>query len=294
MSYPPGDWIPLAVDASTRRYFKGSWQGRHALLADFAEDADGLARFVAVQRLFGDASVPVPAIFEADPSRGWVLQEHVQGRPLSKVHWTPEMQDRLVAMAGRIGAIEGWPEGPERLEMDASRLRFELAFFRLHFVEGFLNAGSPPGLAEALDALADEVASYPHALAHRDFHSENVLGTPGDGLVVIDFQDALLAPRAYDVASLAVDPYRTQDPRVSERFRRAWLTGTGGGPEEFDRTALQRALKALGTFGYQVTRRKRARYMRFVAPQARRARELLASAPSSLECLDATLGEAAL
>jgi aminoglycoside/choline kinase family phosphotransferase len=119
-----------------------------------------------------------------------------------------------------------------------------------------------------------------------------VLGTSADGLVVIDFQDALLAPRAYDMASLAVDPYRSQDPRVAEHFRRAWLARTGAQPEEFDRTALQRALKALGTFGYQVTRRKRARYMRFVAPEARRAKELLAAAPSSLDCLHALLSDA--
>jgi N-acetylmuramate 1-kinase len=292
VSYPTGDWTPLAVDASSRKYFKGTWEGQPALLADFGEDADGLARFVAVRGLFAGAAVTVPAIFHAEPGQGWVVQEHVKGWPLSKARWTTGVQDRLSDIADRIAAVTSWPEGPELLELDASRLRFELAFFKLHFVEGYMNAGSAPELAEALDALADEVASYPRAMAHRDFHSENVLGTSGEGLVVIDFQDALLAPRAYDMASLAVDPYRSQDPRVAEHFRRTWLTRSGAQPEEFDRTALQRALKALGTFGYQVTRRKRARYMRFVAPQARRAQELLAAAPSSLACLGTLLSEA--
>ena len=219
------------------------------------------------------------------------MQEHVKGWPLSKARWTTGLQDRLCDIARRIAAVALGPRGPSA----SSWMRPGYASSSLSSgstSRSYLNTGSAPELADALDALAEEVASYPRTLAHRDLHSENVLGTSGEGLVVIDFQDALLAPRAYDMASLAVDPYRTQDPRLGGAFRGLARTARGASPMEFDRTALQRALKALGTFGYQVTRRKRAHYMRFVAPQARRAQELLAAAPSSLACLGTLLSEA--
>lgn len=282
MEILPGDWTPLAADASARRYFKGTFEGEEAILADFGEDEDGLNRFVQIQALFAAHGVAVPRIFSVDPARRRVIQQFVPGWPLSKGRWTGSLVRELLAIAARISDITAWPQDLDLLSLDEPRLRFEMAFFRMHFLEEYLNARVSDDLLQGLDALAEEVASFPARLAHRDFHSENLLARPGGTPVVIDFQDALLAPRAYDAASLAVDPYRSQNPRISAGFRDLWLMAPGTSPQEFDRTALQRALKALGTFGYQVTRRKRARYMRFIAPQAKRVLDLLDCAPLSL------------
>lgn len=290
MSLPPGDWIPLAADASTRRYWRGTVDGRPVLLADFGGDEDGLRRFIHVRDLFARHSLQVPEILGAPPGGTFLLQEFVSGWPLSKGRWAPGFTSALLDDAARIGAIKDWGEGPELLELDEARLRFELAFFRLHCIEGFLNLPAPGDLAGALDALAEQVAAYPAALAHRDFHSENLLREKGSGrLMIVDFQDALMAPRAYDAVSLAVDPYRDQSPAIRDAFLPGWLERTGGSSEEFRVTALQRALKALGTFGYQVTRRKRARYVRFLKPQARHALALLDAAPRPLEFVRAAL-----
>ena len=291
MTYPPGDWLPLAADASARRYFKGRYEGREALLADFGGDADGLDRFVSVRQLLGDHDLPVPEIYGVDRGGSWLVQEFVSGRPLSRTRWAEDLPGKLVDLADKVAAIASWPEGPELLSLDEARLRFELSFFRIHFLEGFLNLPAPEGLGEALDRLAEGVAAYPTVLAHRDFHSENILEGADGRLVIVDFQDALLAPRAYDAASLAVDPYRPQGDRLSRRFRDRWLEKNAGGTAlEFEQTALQRALKALGTFGYQVTRRKKARYMRFILPQAKRALELLPAGPLGIACLEPLLG----
>lgn len=279
----PGDWTPLAADASARRYFKGAFEGREAILADFGEDEDGLLRFVRIQSLFAAHGIPVPEVFFVDPAQPRLILEYLSGWPLSKGRWTGSLLRELLAISARIAAITHWPEDIDLLSLDEARLRFELSFFRVHFLEGYLNTVVSGDLIENLDALAEEVASFPTSLAHRDFHSENLLARPHGGPVVIDFQDAMLAPRAYDAASLAVDPYRSQNPRISAGFREIWLRAPGASAQEFDRTALQRALKALGTFGYQVTRRKRARYMRFMAPQAKQAMDLLNCAPLPLD-----------
>lgn len=289
MNLPPGQWTPLAVDASARRYWRGTLDGAPVLLAHFGEDEDGLRRFLFVRELFARHGVDVPAIVAAPPGQPYVLQELVRGRPLSKSRWPRDLTGRLLGTVARIGTITDWGEGPELLELDEARLRFELAFFRLHFLEGLLNAAVPPGLDRALDALAAEAASFPRALAHRDFHSENLLCTEGGRVVVVDFQDALVAPRCYDAASLAVDPYRRRDDRIAAAIESEWAARCGAEPAEFRRTALQRALKALGTFGYQVIRRKRARYVQFVRPQAETALSLLGAAPVPLEPLEPLL-----
>lgn len=286
MSLPPGEWIPLAADASTRRYWRGTADGKPVLLADFGRDEDGLRRFIHVRDLLARHSLQVPEILGTPPGGAFLLEEFVAGWPLSKGRWAPALISALLDDAVRIASIKDWGEGPELLELDEVRLRFELAFFRFHCIEGFLNIPAPGELAGALDALAEQVAALPTALAHRDFHSENLLKEKGGGrLVLVDFQDALLAPRAYDAASLAVDPYRDQAPAIRDAFLPGWVERTGGSAVEFRVTALQRALKALGTFGYQITRRKKARYVRFLKPQARHALSLLDAAPRPLECL---------
>jgi aminoglycoside/choline kinase family phosphotransferase len=285
MTSLPGEWTPLAADASSRRYRKGIFEGREAILAEFGEDQDGLDRFVQIQALFAANDIPVPEILRVESSGRWIVQEFVPGWPLSKGRWTGSLQHGLLEIAAKIGALTQWPEDLDLLSLDEARLRFEMAFFRLHFLEGYLNTTVQGRVIRGLDALAEEVASYPQYLAHRDFHSENLLIRADGNPVVIDFQDALLAPRDYDAASLAVDPYRSQNPRISAGFRDIWLRTPGTSPLEFDRTALQRGLKALGTFGYQVTRRKRARFMRTMIPQARRVLDLLDRAPLPLDDL---------
>ncbi len=285
--------MPVATDASARRYYQGTYKGKKALMADFRADLDGRTRFVHVGALLARHGLYVPEVLECPAGESYLIQEWVEGWPLAKVKWSRRLEPLLLDIAARIGDIESWGDGPVVLELDEARMAFELSFFRLHFMEGFLNAPAPPELQPALSGLVEQVATFPLKLAHRDFHSENVLATREKRLVLVDFQDALMAPRCYDAASLAVDAYRIQDRRIAERFMAGWIERTGAPPGEFRMTSLQRALKALGTFGYQVTRQKKVRYLRFIPPTAEHALSLLDSAPVSLDCLRPVLRQAA-
>src|SRR5688500_3345411 len=55
-------------------------------------------------------------------------------------------------------------------------------------------------------AIAEELASEPRVLCHRDYHSRNLM-LWGGSLNIIDFQDARLGPDTYDLASLLRDSY---------------------------------------------------------------------------------------
>ena len=292
MAIPPGEWVPVATDASARRYFQGTYKGKKSLLADFRADLDGRARFVHVASLFCRHGLYVPEIIECPEGESYLIQEWIEGWPLAKVKWSRRLEDPLLDTASKIGDIESWGEGPEILELDEARMAFELSFFRLHFMEDFLNTPVPAELPQALSALVEQIGTFPLKLAHRDFHSENVIATGDKRLVLVDFQDALMAPRCYDAASLAVDAYRLQDRRIAERFMTGWLERSEATAEEFRMTALQRALKALGTFGYQVTRQKKVRFLKFIRPTATQALSLLDAAPVSLGCLRPVLMQA--
>ena len=98
-------------------------------------------------------------------------------------------------------------------------------------------------------------------LCHRDYHSRNLMLRDGR-LYIIDFQDARLGPDTYDLVSLLRDSYVDLPEQVVDELIAYFLAlqGRSGGRartfrRRFDLMALQRNLKALGTFGYQTTAR---------------------------------------
>ena len=111
-------------------------------------------------------------------------------------------------------------------------------------------------------------------LCHRDYHSRNLM-LHDETLYVIDFQDARMGPDTYDLASLLRDSYvDLPDAAVDDlidyflalsRDPAHRLTDDGATfRRRFDLMALQRNLKALGTFGYQTTTRGNPVYMQYM------------------------------
>jgi aminoglycoside/choline kinase family phosphotransferase len=145
--------------------------------------------------------------------------------------------------------------------LDAERFRFEMRFFLEHYVVGFLAAPPPPrATEEALERLADEVATHPRVMCHRDYHSRNIMVRGDETLAMVDIQDARWGPDTYDIASLLRDAYVDLDEReVEEEFGRYVRSLTPGRDLEhlrrrFHLVSTQRMIKALGTFGYQIAR----------------------------------------
>ena len=98
----------------------------------------------------------------------------------------------------------------------------------------------------------------------------------GDRIYMVDFQDARMGPYTYDLASLLRDSYvRLPEPLVEEMLD-FFLEATGraeiggGRPEafaeEFERTCLQRNIKALGTFAFQATAKGNRGYLPSIPP----------------------------
>ncbi len=121
-------------------------------------------------------------------------------------------------------------------------------------------------------------------LCHRDYHSRNLMLHESQ-LYIIDFQDARMGPETYDLVSLLRDSYvdlpeQTVDDLIA--YFLAVKGVTGADPDfrrRFDVMALQRNLKALGTFGYQTTARRNPVYIQYIPRTLRYVRRNLENQP---------------
>jgi aminoglycoside/choline kinase family phosphotransferase len=108
-------------------------------------------------------------------------------------------------------------------------------------------------------------------LCHRDYHSRNLMLHQAT-LYMIDFQDARMGPDTYDLASLLRDSYVDLTAAQVDELIAFFLAlkgeaGAEGAAEfrrRFDLMALQRNLKALGTFGYQTSTRGNTVYIQYI------------------------------
>jgi aminoglycoside/choline kinase family phosphotransferase len=127
-------------------------------------------------------------------------------------------------------------------------------------------------LAE-LAPLVQPFIDGPFALSHRDYMAWNLHVQSGQ-LRLIDFQDALLAPDAFDLAQLLTDrtTVRRVGPELARtlvgRFRQtmaaAGMPLADGFEDRYDRCVLQHALKVIGRFYYLEQVRGRPGYLAYL------------------------------
>lgn len=137
--------------------------------------------------------------------------------------------------------------------------------------------------------IAEELTNLPRVLVHRDFHSWNLLVDQAGELRVIDFQDALMGTRSYDLVALLND--RDTDAALGAelyaKLLRYFADRTARGtdfPREYDRVLLQRDLKVVGRFSKLVNVRKLENYRRWIPGTLRRvfsSLERIISVPDS-------------
>ena len=285
--------LPLTGDASDRRYFRVLRRsGPARVLALHVEpfDAEQLP-FCRVAQLLAAMPLPIPAILDKAGDLGILLledlgdvtlQAHLGAAPAAEHNRLYRDAVSLLEALQRRGAdlaSDDYP--PYGIAFDVEKLLWELEFFTKHYLEAYRGASiaSPARAALKLEwqALAEELAAEPRVLCHRDYHSRNLMLHQGR-LYIIDFQDARLGPDTYDLVSLLRDSYVDLPERAVDDFiayfvalkrpasgdtsaHHAW---EGDFRRRFDVMALQRNLKALGTFGYQTSTRRNPVYIQYI------------------------------
>ena len=291
--------LPLTGDASDRRYYRVLLDGEPSIVLALHAGPivfDEMA-FVQVADFMRRIPLPVPRLLHHSDALGVIgqedlgdvtLQAHLGAAPPTEHTALYREAVRFVETLQRRGAEMADDRCPAfQVAFDVPKLTWELEYFEKHFLGAYrgqaLTKPVASALAEEWQAIAEELAAEPRVLCHRDYHSRNLMLHHG-ALHIIDFQDARMGPDTYDLASLLRDSYVDLRPDHVDDLIAFFLALRGGDRDDaaafrrrFDLMALQRNLKALGTFGYMTTARDNSVYIQYIPRTLRYLRANLAA-----------------
>ncbi len=261
---PGAQWHQIRSEASQRRFFRFS-HGKINLVAMIypQPSRSDVQRFLAMHHIYRNHGLRVPAVHDVLADQV-VLQEDAGDLLLQKA-WREragsERQCLLCECREILDKLALVPSALASAKLDPARQKWEMDFFLKHFFPRYPIRGcSETGLRESLMALVGKIDPE-CVFAHRDFHSRNLL-VKGRSIVMVDLQDSLLAPRFYDLVSLAYDSYLDLGAA-----REVLWSGREYSPDERRQmrlTALQRNIKALGTFAFQIHENRHPAYGRYI------------------------------
>jgi len=316
---PELDPQPMKGGASTRLFFRillGS--ERMSAVAMFVPGAptheihkdrgQGRWPFIEVRELLSERGMRVPKIFADGTEQGWLVVEdlgddtvanYLLRRPGDKRDIYRLAVSDLARAQRQLRALPDTSIIRSRA-FDRDLLRWEID----HFLEWVIVARGIPISGEDRFAfqviagkLANKIAAWPRGFVHRDYQSRNLMvvrrdagsddtvggGTDGIELAWIDFQDAMLGPRVYDLVALLSDSYQEFDARFIEERMAEYAEGVGLSlgersvlRREFDYVTVQRKLKDAGRFIFIERTHQNPSFLPFVGPTIEKARAAIA------------------
>ncbi len=285
---PPGSLVVMVLpaDAKPEEITKGG--------------APPVNPFVDVQRYLKALGVRVPAVHAFDEGEGLMVledlgDEMLETRLLAGAPRAPLYEaaiDQLARLRARAEARPGGCIAFTR-SFDHDLYRWELAHFVEWGLEAWKGAKLSPGEQELVDAEFDRISraleAEPKGFTHRDYQSRNLMILPSGEQAVIDFQDALLGPRQYDLVALLRDSYVELDAPFVDAMLRRYLERLAeeGGPtleagpfrEGFDLLTVQRKLKDAGRFVFIDRVKRNPGFLASIPASLRYVRDALARRP---------------
>ena len=221
--------VPLAGDASFRRYYRLGRDESSAVLMDAPPPQEDIGAFVAVAGLLRGLGFSAPEVLAEDRGHGFLLLEdfgddtytRLLARGADELALYRLAVDTLVALQ-RAVERHGTPDLPpydlERLLGEATLL---VDWYRP------LAGGLREEYLALWRAVLSEAVVAPPTLVLRDYHVDNLMllpdrpGVRGCGL--LDFQDALTGPPSYDLVSLLEDARRDIPSPLREAMTERYL-----------------------------------------------------------------------
>lgn len=242
----------------------------YSQIAHLAED---VVPFVAIARWLRAQGFAAPEILGEDLDQGFLLIENLGTEGVLDEDGKPDPERYGVAI-DCLAVLHGKPlpgalpvgDGQHHVPAyDPRAMQIEVELLTDWYLP--FKRGAPVPDAERQEyielwcALFSDLQSAEKSLVLRDYHSPNLIWrsdrTGLDRLGIIDFQDAMIGPSAYDVASLCQDARVTVDQDLADQLLDRYVAARRADDLQFDEDAFrqayaimaaQRAAKILGIF----------------------------------------------
>jgi N-acetylmuramate 1-kinase len=266
---------PLSGDASFRRYFRVSAGSRRAILMDAPPDREDVSPFLHIAAALHALGYSAPEILAADPVRGFLLLEDL-GDDLFNVVLAREPTEMPLydAAVDLLRDLHGRPVPDGVPDFDGARALREVRLFCEWTLPALTGAVPSADVTEMFVTLWQR-ALAPMFDAQRvlclfDYHAENLIWLPQRAglrrVGLLDFQDAVRGPAAYDLVSLLEDARRDVFSETVDRALARYLEGTTVEAREaflasYALVGAQRNTRILGVFGRLFLRDDKAGYL---------------------------------
>lgn len=252
--------LPLAGDASFRRYFRVAGAGGNAVLMDAPPPHEDTRPFLAVADHLRDLGFAAPRILARDTDAGLILLEDFgDARMREEIEADPSREEAIYSQAiDLIRDLHRHPAGALP-PYDMAIYQREAALFPEWYMPA-VGLEVAPGWTQAWAEALAPIAGDQSTTVLRDYHAENIMLLRDGGLGLLDFQDALAGHPAYDLVSLLQDARRDVSADLETRMLAHY------GPVDAAAYALlgaQRNTKILGIFTRLWKRDGKARYLAF-------------------------------
>lgn len=279
-----------SMDAGFRSYWRGQVAGGSRIVMDSPPDKEDVRPWLRLHALLDGGGVRVPQVLAQDAEAGFLLLEDLGHRtylqvfeadPDAAVGRADGMFEAALDQLLKLQAIAPPADLPD---YDEALLGRELRLFDEWFLGRHLGVQLDCEDLETLELvyrrLIDAALAQPQVLVHRDFMPRNLMPLgEAEGPAVLDFQDAVRGPIAYDALSLFKDAFWSwPEARVEAWLARYHARAAAAGLpvpdfERFRRDAdwigVHRHLKVIGIFARLNHRDAKPKYLadapRFVA-----------------------------
>lgn len=309
----------LPGDASARKYYRIISNAKSYILmfmGPFSDQEDSIP-FLTVQKYLFDFGIAVPEVLDVCPEKGFILLEDLGditllrklqdvSNPGTERQCYEKVIDLLVQFqvgASPVFRVENQNKSKEKaldafnLKFDHEKLMWEVNFtidnFYKHYLKRDILESDLKSVVNEFGEICGFLAEQPTVLAHRDFHSRNIMIAPTDQgvdrFVMIDFQDARMGPAQYDLSSLLKDSYyQLEESQVTiliDYYISRYEAITQQSIDRshflcvFDLMGVQRNFKAIGSFASFMNKRGDSSYLKYIGNTFENIRRTLLKYP---------------
>lgn len=285
-----------STDAGFRSYWRGapsptdthgpattSTARPSVIVMDSPPDKEDVRPWLRIRELLAAGGVRAPRVLAEDVDAGFLLLEDLGADTYLHVIGLHNADALLDAAVTQLLKLQAIPCPDDLPAYDEAMLARELHLFDEWYLGRHLGLSLDGGDREILETvyrqLIDSALAQPQLLVHRDYMPRNLMPVAGvasdvapvDGPAVLDFQDAVRGPIAYDPISLFKDAFLSwPEDRVDAWLDRYHARAAAAGlpvpaRERFRRDAdlmgMQRHLKVIGIFARLHHRDAKPKYL---------------------------------